>query len=68
MNINLPQEVTEILSLLQNEGHKAYCVGGAVRDSIMGLTPGDWDITTSALPHQTKEIFKEFGTKCIVSG
>ncbi|MBR0534757.1 MAG: HD domain-containing protein [Clostridia bacterium] len=62
MNIKLPQEVTEILSLLQNEGHKAYCVGGAVRDSIMGLTPGDWDITTSALPHQTKEIFKNYKT------
>ncbi len=62
MNIKLPQEVTEILSLLQNEGHKAYCVGGAVRDSIMGLTPGDWDITTSALPQQTKEIFKNYKT------
>lgn len=62
MNIKLPQEVTEILSLLQNEGHKAYCVGGAVRDSIMGLNPGDWDITTSALPHQTKEIFKNYKT------
>ena len=62
MEIILPEEVVTIIAMLEESGHKAYCVGGAVRDSIMGLTPGDWDITTSALPHETAEIFKNFRT------
>lgn len=62
MEIILPDEVVTITELLHKSGHKAYCVGGAVRDSIMGLTPGDWDITTSALPCETTEIFKDFKT------
>ncbi len=62
MKINLPQEVELILSVLENAGHQAYCVGGAVRDSVMGIQPGDWDITTSALPEQTKRLFKDYKT------
>lgn len=62
MEIILPDEVVTITEHLEKAGHKAFCVGGAVRDSIMGLTPGDWDITTSALPHETTEIFKDFRT------
>lgn len=62
MKLNLPQEVQIILSLLESAGHFAYCVGGAVRDSVMGTEPGDWDITTSALPSQTTEIFKDYKT------
>ena len=62
MEIILPDEVVTITELLEKAGHKAFCVGGAVRDSIMGLAPGDWDITTSALPHETTEIFKDFRT------
>ncbi len=62
MTINLPQEVNIILELLESSGHEAYCVGGAVRDNVMGISPGDWDITTSALPYETKAIFKEYKT------
>ncbi len=62
MEIILPEEVITIIEFLETAGHKAFCVGGAVRDSIMGLTPDDWDITTSALPHETTEIFKDFKT------
>ena len=62
MKITLPQEVKLIISVLESAGHEAYCVGGAVRDSIMGADPGDWDITTSALPQQTKELFKDYKT------
>ena len=39
-------------------GYEAYAVGGCVRDSILGRTPGDWDITTSALPMQVKALFR----------
>ncbi len=62
MEIKLPQNVITILDILQNAGHEAYCVGGAVRDSIMGFTPEDWDITTSAEPDETKRLFKGFKT------
>lgn len=62
MEISLPQEVVTILDILQGAGHEAYCVGGAVRDSVMGIIPGDWDITTSALPSDSVELFKDFKT------
>lgn len=62
MEIKIPAEVTEIINRLENAGYEAYCVGGAIRDSVMGIAPGDWDITTSALPHQTQEILKDFKT------
>ncbi len=62
MNINLPSEVETILSTLTAAGHEAFCVGGAIRDCVMGITPTDWDITTSAQPHETKEIFKNYKT------
>lgn len=62
MTISIPDNVKIILDRLKNAGFEAYCVGGAVRDSIMGVTPGDWDITTSALPEETRELFKDFRT------
>ena len=62
MNITIPQEVNIILSRLEMSGYEAFCVGGAVRDSIMGIVPGDWDITTSALPEETRQVFSDFKT------
>ncbi len=62
MNITIPQEVNIILTRLKDAGYETFCVGGAVRDSIMGITPGDWDITTSALPEETREVFSDFRT------
>ncbi len=60
MTIKLPSEVTLILSLFKESGYEAFCVGGAVRDSLMGIEPGDWDITTNATPDETANIFKDF--------
>ena len=62
MEIKLPQNVATIINILQNAGHEAYCVGGAVRDSLMGFTPEDWDIATSAKPNETTELFKNYKT------
>ena len=62
MEIKIPCEVTKIITYLKQAGHEAFCVGGAVRDSIMGIHPGDWDITTSAKPKEMQELFKEFKT------
>ena len=49
-NIKLPDDVQFIIHTLQLHGFEAYAVGGCVRDSILGREPGDWDITTSAMP------------------
>ena len=55
--INVPKPVRMIIGLLEENGFEAFAVGGCVRDTILGRNPQDWDITTSALPHQVKEIF-----------
>ncbi|MDO4453651.1 MAG: CCA tRNA nucleotidyltransferase [Eubacteriales bacterium] len=55
--IKLPEKVSHILKTLHNAGYEAYAVGGCVRDSLMGRTPDDWDITTSAKPEETKRLF-----------
>lgn len=58
MKIQLPEKVNNIIQILQQNGYEAYAVGGCVRDSILGRIPDDWDITTSATPLETKELFQ----------
>jgi len=53
----IPEHVKTILSRLEAAGHEAYCVGGAVRDRLLGRAPGDWDVTTSALPEEVSALF-----------
>lgn len=57
MQIRLPDKVKQILNKLTANGYEAYAVGGCVRDSLLGREPEDWDITTSALPLQVKQLF-----------
>lgn len=57
MKIPLPEKVSMILNNLILHGFEAYIVGGCVRDSVLGRTPEDWDITTSATPQQVKALF-----------
>ena len=59
IKINIPADVNELIHTLQNNGHKAYIVGGCCRDSILGRTPHDYDICTSATPDEMLEIFKD---------
>ncbi len=75
--INIPKDVENVLNILTENGHKAYIVGGCVRDSLMGREPDDWDVTTDASPKRIKELFSSFrtvdtgiehGTVLIVSG
>lgn len=60
MNISIPSNVERILNMLADKGFEAYIVGGCVRDSLMGITPHDYDITTNAMPYEIKEVFKDF--------
>lgn len=56
--IRLPEKVKYIIDTIMKAGYEAYAVGGCIRDSILGRTPDDWDITTSASPYQVKELFQ----------
>ncbi|MDO4337936.1 MAG: CCA tRNA nucleotidyltransferase [Eubacteriales bacterium] len=58
MTLEIPSKVEQILHILENNGYEAYAVGGCVRDSVLGRTPDDWDITTSAKPEQVKALFR----------
>ena len=53
----IPNKVGKIIGILEQAGFEAYAVGGCVRDSLLGRTPDDWDITTSATPEQVKALF-----------
>ena len=75
MKITLPEKVKKIIHTLKSHGYEAYAVGGCVRDSILGREPEDWDITTSALPEETKALFErtfdtgiEHGTITVLMG
>ena len=57
MQIRLPDKVKRIIRTLTAAGYEAYAVGGCVRDSVLGRTPNDWDITTSARPEEMKRLF-----------
>lgn len=48
-----------ITTRLRQAGFEAYVVGGAVRDLLMGKTPHDYDITTSAKPAEIKSLFRK---------
>jgi len=53
----IPKYVRNVLKTLETAGYEAWCVGGCVRDSLLGRTPEDWDVTTSALPEETLAVF-----------
>lgn len=56
--IHLPDDVVYIINKLYENNEEAYAVGGCVRDVLLGKTPKDWDICTSAEPAAVKRIFK----------
>ncbi len=73
--MQIPEKVGYILEKLKENHFEGYVVGGCVRDSILGRTPGDWDITTSAKPEEVKKIFRrtvdtglEHGTVTVLIG
>ena len=73
--IFIPGSAEKIIDRLRERGHDAYIVGGCVRDALLGRVAYDYDITTSALPEEVKEIFEKtvdtgilHGTVTVVMG
>ena len=53
----VPEDVAELMGQLSTAGFAAYVVGGAVRDTLAGRTPSDWDLATDATPDQLRNAF-----------
>ena len=53
----LPRSVLLCIGALEQAGFEAYAVGGCVRDSLLGLTPHDYDLCTNATPRETAALF-----------
>ena len=62
----LPAYITACLDALEGAGFAAYAVGGCVRDALLGLTPQDYDLCTSALPEETEQVFRD--KKLVLAG
>ncbi len=54
----MPEEVLEIARTLESAGHEAWCVGGALRDTLLGHPHTDYDFATSATPAQVLALFR----------
>ena len=57
--LKIPPKISIVISVLESRGHQAYIVGGCVRDMLLGKTPNDFDVTTSANPDEVMEIFEK---------
>ncbi len=55
----VPPAVRDVMQGLEVAGHRAFLVGGCVRDLLRGKTPKDWDLATSARPEQVQAAFKK---------
>ncbi len=72
--MQIPKEITDIISKLNKAGYEAYAVGGCARDFLLDKKPKDWDITTNAEPSEIEKIFphsfynNKFGTVTVQTG
>ena len=53
-----PAPVLEIARRLEQAGYETWCVGGAVRDALLGIPHQDWDLATSATPAEMRKLFR----------
>lgn len=58
MDLHPPEAVREIARRLEEAGYETWAVGGAVRDALLGLAPGDWDLATRARPRDVRRLFR----------
>lgn len=55
--ISVPPHAARVIAALETAGFEAWCVGGCVRDSLLGKIPADWDVATSARPEEILACF-----------
>ncbi|MBR4080798.1 MAG: CCA tRNA nucleotidyltransferase [Clostridia bacterium] len=55
----MPAQAAYMIEKLNTAGHRAYAVGGCVRDGLLGIAPKDWDLCTSARPEEMQAIFAD---------
>jgi len=73
LEIEIPESVRQVSSVLSLAGFENFLVGGCVRDLLVGREPKDWDITTRATPEQIQSLFphtfyeNEYGTVGVVN-
>ncbi len=58
-SIILPEYAEIVIQSLERYGYEAYVVGGCVRDSLLGITPKDWDVCTNATPQEVLRVFRK---------
>src|SRR5690606_28143661 len=56
--LDIPEDVLEIARVLEDAGHAAWCVGGAIRDTLLGEPNSDYDIATAARPDEVQRLFR----------
>ncbi len=71
----IPAALIRVARKLESNGFEAVLVGGAVRDALLGRSPGDWDLATSATPQEVQKLFSrtiptglEHGTVTVIEG
>lgn len=57
-SVTVPEPVLEIVRTLEGAGHEAWCVGGALRDAVLGEPHADFDVATAATPDRVRALFK----------
>ncbi len=62
MNLQIPEYVSILMKKLNENGYECFIVGGAIRSMLLKKPVHDYDLTTNALPHETKQVFHEFHT------
>src|SRR5919112_568644 len=73
LGVEPPPQVLAIAGRLERAGFETWCVGGAVRDALLGEPHLDWDLATSATPQEVRRLFRrtvpvgiEFGTVGVI--
>jgi tRNA nucleotidyltransferase (CCA-adding enzyme) len=55
--LDIPESILQIARALEGAGFEAWCVGGSLRDRLLGFPQSDFDIATSATPEQVQRLF-----------
>ncbi len=59
MILEIPKDILAVLARFDHAGIEVWCVGGCVRDALLGETPHDWDLCTTAQPEETCALLKD---------